>query len=120
MAKGEILNPRKTVAFKKVTHKTLGEAVVGRESFIGPSSRGGSIAEVGEETGMLPSHLRDAMQSHKPSYVVKSYNTPVAWYGEKGWVVPDVKYSRTTSRLQGGIRRSINAHFADAHNSARS
>ena len=118
MAKGEVFGNKK-VAFKKVTHKTLGEAVVGRESFIGPSSRGGSIAEVGEETGMLPSHLRDAMQSHKPSYVVKSYNTPVAWYGEKGWVVPDVKYSRTTSRLQGGIRRSINAHFADAHNNAR-
>ena len=104
---------------RRVTHKNLGEAVSARESFVGPSSRGGSIAEVGTETGMLPSHLAEAMRSHKPSYVVKSYNTPVAWYGEKGWVVPDVRYSRTTSRLQGGIRRSINAHFADAHNNAR-
>lgn len=105
---------------KRVTHKNLGEAVTARESFVGPSSRGGSVAEVGTETGMLPSSIAETMRSHNPSYVVKSYNTPVAWYGDKGWVVPEVKYSRTTSRLQGNIRRSINAHFTDAHNNARS
>lgn len=104
---------------RRVTHKNLGEAVAAREPFVGPSSRGGSLEDVGTGTGHLPSHLAEAMQSHKPSYVVKSYNTPVAWHGEQGWVVPDVKYSRTTSRLQGGIRRALNQHFADAHNNAK-
>lgn len=104
---------------RRVTHKNLGEAVTARESFVGPSSRGGSIAEVGHDTGMLPAHLAEQMRSHKPSYVIKSYHTPVAWYGEKGWVVPDVKYSRTTSRLQGTLKRSINSHFVDGHEGAR-
>ena len=105
---------------KRVTHKNLGEAVTAREPFVGPSSRGGALEDVGSGTGMLPSHLAEQMRSHNPSYVIKSYNTPVAWHGDQGWVVPDVSYSKTTSRLQGTIRRSINAHFTDAHNNARS
>ena len=104
---------------KRVTHKNLGETVAAREPFVGPSSRGGSIADVGHGTGMLPSDIADTMRSHNPSYVVKSYNTPVAWHGDKGWVVPDLKYSRTTSRLQGSIKRSINQHFADGHDGAK-
>ena len=105
---------------RRVTHKNLGEAVTAREPFVGPSSRGGAVEDVGHGTGMLPSEVADQMRSHKPSYVVKSYNTPVAWYGEKGWVVPELKYSNTTSRLQNTIRRSINAHFKDGHDGARS
>ena len=104
---------------RRVTHANLGEAVIAKESFVGPSSRGGALEDVGHGTGMLPSNFADQLRSDKPSYVIKSYDTPVAWHGESGWVVPDVSYSRTTSRLQGTIRRSINAHFADAHNNAR-
>ena len=104
---------------RRVTHKNLGEAVSAKEPFVGPSSRGGSIADVGHGTGMLPSELADKMRSHNPTYVVKSYNTPVAWHGDEGWVVPEVKYSQTTSRLQGGIRRALNSHFEDAHNNAK-
>ena len=104
---------------RRVTHANLGEAVIARESFVGPSSRGGALSDVGHDTGMLPSHIAEQMRSDNPSYVVKSYHTPVAWHGDKGWVVPDIKYSSTTSRLQGTIRRSINAHFTDAHNNAR-
>ena len=34
-----------------------------------------------------------------PVYVVKSYDTPVAWWSElEGWYVPSVKYSPTTSK----------------------
>lgn len=104
---------------RRVTHKNLGEAVVAKEPFVGPSSRGGALEDVGHGTGMLPSNFAEQMRSENPSYVIKSYQTPVAWHGEKGWTVPDVKYSSTTSRLQGTIRRSINAHFTDAHNNAR-
>lgn len=104
---------------KRVTHRNVGEAVTAREPFVGPSSRGGGLEDVGHGTGMLPSEFAEQMRSHNPSYVVKSYQTPIAWHGDKGWVVPDVKYSSTTSRLQNTIRRSINSHFTDAHNNAR-
>lgn len=36
-------------------------------------------------------------------YAVYSYNTPIAWYGPEGWVMPDEKYSVTTSRHQGRL-----------------
>lgn len=104
---------------KRVTHKNLGEAVSAREPFVGPSSRGGSPEDVGTGTGYLPSEHAETMRAHNPNYIVKSYNTPVAWHGEKGWVVPDVKYSRTTSRLQSTIRRSVNQHFKDGHDGAK-
>lgn len=41
-------------------------------------------------------------------YVVKSYNTPIAWRLEDGtWEVPAEKYSRTTSRHQSVVRRAV-------------
>lgn len=45
-------------------------------------------------------------------YVVYSYNTPIAWHlshddGEDRWIVPDVKYSMTTTRHQGKISTAI-------------
>ena len=41
-------------------------------------------------------------------YVVKSYATPIAWRLEDGtWVVPEEKYSHTTSRHQFRVRRAV-------------
>jgi hypothetical protein len=95
---------------KRVTHRTVGDAVANKEPFVGPSSRGGAMQDVGHGTGYLPSEHAEAMRAQNPSYVVKSYNTPIAWHGDEGWIVPDVKYSRTTSRMQGNIRRRLD-HF---------
>lgn len=47
----------------------------------------------------------------KPSYIVFSYSTPIAWWSENhGWSRPDVFYSMTTSKHQGKcpINQSIN------------
>lgn len=39
-------------------------------------------------------------------YVVHSYHTPIGVHSEsQGWVVPEEKYSPTTSRHQGILRR---------------
>jgi hypothetical protein len=41
-------------------------------------------------------------------YVVYSYGTPIAWHIEDGeWIIPDDKYSVTTSNHQGVVRRAI-------------
>lgn len=41
-------------------------------------------------------------------YVVHSYGTPIGVHSEsQGWVVPEEKYSPTTSRHQSQVRRGI-------------
>lgn len=99
---------------KRVTHSTVADTVANMEPFVGPSSRGGSLGDVGGNTGYLPSEHIEAFRAHNPSYVVKSYDTPIAWHGSEGWVVPNVKYSRTTSRLQGSIRRRLDSFHSGA------
>ncbi|HYJ33758.1 MAG TPA: hypothetical protein VE326_11110 [Candidatus Binatia bacterium] len=79
------------------------------------------------ETGKLPgpyaSALRDAQSErkeryltgegrnaapHAPMYVVFSYGTPIAWVTIAGSVViPDVRYSATTSRHQKLAREAL-------------
>lgn len=55
--------------------------------------------------GILPQEYRASCA--QADYVVYSYNTPIAWHrrGDYGgdWVMPDVKYSRTTTVHQGKI-----------------
>lgn len=41
------------------------------------------------------------------SYVVRSYETPIAWHTDGEWVTPDVRYSATTSRHQAVVRHAI-------------
>ena len=42
-------------------------------------------------------------------YAIYSYATPIAWYSDGTWTIPDVTYSVTTSRHQGIVRRAVNA-----------
>jgi hypothetical protein len=42
-------------------------------------------------------------------YYVRSYATPIAWFANGEWTVPDVKYSPTTSRHQSTVKRGIHA-----------
>ena len=39
----------------------------------------------------------------RPTYVVWSYRTPIAWYTNGKWVKPNVRYSTTTSKHQGKV-----------------
>jgi hypothetical protein len=40
-------------------------------------------------------------------YVVFSYDTPIAWHSADGWYVVEQKFSMTTSKHQGIVRRAI-------------
>ncbi len=58
--------------------------------------------------GVLPDEWRGRFRVEKPSFVVFSYATPVAWWSEfHGWTVPPVKYSATTSRHQSQVRMAL-------------
>jgi hypothetical protein len=41
------------------------------------------------------------------TYVVFSYNTPIAWFYQGGWELDSRRYSVTTSKHQGLIRRTL-------------
>lgn len=66
----------------------------------------------GYPLGQLPQPWRDILIAHttnsqgqvERAYVVYSYQTPIAWWTKAhGWVIPPVKYSRTTSVHQGKL-----------------
>ena len=60
--------------------------------------------------GRLPERFHSQYQGDMMSkgfYVVKSYDTPIAWFTRGQWVIPDVKYSVTTSRHQNIVRKGI-------------
>lgn len=68
-------------------------------------------------TGQLPDSERAKMRDSIVSYVVYSYRTPIAYrrvadWNRNGtanyeWIVPDVRYSVTTSKHQGRVRPAI-------------
>lgn len=99
----------------KTTHATpawqqLKEALDALEPFNSSALRGRGGPASGP--GKLPYDWRrrydDAAWTGRVRYVVVSYATPVAWYDtEEGWVVPDVRYSNTTSRHQSLVRRAL-------------
>ena len=71
----------------------------------------GSLAGWGA-MGWLPTEHADALladhRKGRVTYIVWSYGTPIAWHAtRRGWVIPDVSYSRTTSRHQGEVRRAV-------------
>ena len=63
-------------------------------------------------TGRLPTEHADALladhRKGRVTYIVWSYGTPIAWHAvDTGWTVPDVRYTATTGRHQGEVRRAV-------------
>lgn len=57
-------------------------------------------------SGQLPAEWRGVFYSAMDAsdiYVVYSYQTPIAWYANGIWTMPDVRYSVTTSRHQSSL-----------------
>lgn len=58
--------------------------------------------------GILPSKWVRLFDIDAPSIVVYSYVTPIAWRAANGtWRIPKERYSVTTSKHQGLVRRAI-------------
>lgn len=81
----------------RTANRDCAPLVARREPFTGSNLRGGPRGTVGS-FGLLPVEWRRVYQEDDPDYVVWSYATPIAWHGRRGWTVPPVRYSPTTSR----------------------
>jgi hypothetical protein len=62
----------------------------------------------------LPQYVVDTCKNYIIDYVVYDYNTPIAFHviedrGMKfdSWIVPNYKYSNTTTRHQGTLREAL-------------
>jgi len=61
-----------------------------------------------QSTGWMPGLYRDAYLAQTPVYTVYSYLTPIAWLLADGvWIMPMVKYTQTTTRVQNKINNAI-------------
>lgn len=70
--------------------------------------RGSSTHEGAMDSGETYEQWRADCAADRVTYVVRSYYTPIAWFTvDRGWIVPADKYSVTTSRHQGIVRRAI-------------
>jgi hypothetical protein len=77
--------------------------------------RGESGAPV--HTGYLPREFRTMLDSHRErvTFTVYSYGTPIAWHvAGSGWIVPDVRYSVTTSKHQGRTLWALHGESVNA------
>ena len=60
------------------------------------------------DSGRLPREHVESFQ--RATYAVFSYVTPIAWVADGAWVIPDARYSVTTSRHQSAARHG--AHLS--------
>jgi hypothetical protein len=105
------------MAKKKVSNAKAGPSIAAKEDFEGSNLSGQSVSYT-PDSGRMSRDEADRMASEKPNYVVKSYATPIAWHGEKGWSMAKDKHSSTTSRHQSVVRGAI-GHFVSGHDGAR-
>jgi hypothetical protein len=77
-----------------------------RQPFATSGALWGSAAV--RDAGRLPADWRNLFQTGA-DYVVYSYRTPIAWHraADDLWIVPDEKYSMTTSRHQSLIGTAV-------------
>lgn len=72
-------------------------------------------------TGRLSSgwadYFRPSVRDERPVFVIFSYGTPIAWaYDNEEFIVPDVRYSVTTTNHQNVVRTAVEnfGFYADA------
>jgi hypothetical protein len=94
-----------------VTNKTAHIAIKDRKEF--RNSQGSFTGILTNDrsigTGELPCDWRNELSkaitlSSGPVFVVYSYQTPIAWYANGEWTIPDVSYSQTTARQQSMVK----------------
>ncbi len=95
---------------KKVNSSEAIQAISRREAFVGHgamSARGHSGPGDHLLFGRLPQSVGEQLKGvNDVDYVVQSYATPIGFHSkEHGWIIPDVKYSPTTSKHQTYLKR---------------
>ena len=79
-----------------------------KTSFATSGALRGGPATGAESTGRLPADWRNLYQTGS-DYTVWSYATPICWHrpADDLWIVPDEKYSQTTSCHQSKIATAV-------------
>lgn len=108
---------RKTV---KRTLKTAYISIDTTEPFDAGSLTGVTLQSDEVPTkGDLPHEWREQLNRDRPTYVVYSYGTPIAWVanrnGGKVAVIPLVRYSSSTSRHQNIARSAFIQYTEQPH-----
>jgi hypothetical protein len=88
---------------------TVHQAVETRTDFECNGTLRGGAAQGG--LGRLPQrHVSDYLAAYSTPdfYAVYSYATPIAWFANGAWFVPNVKYSQTTSRHLSSLHLPTN------------
>lgn len=99
-----------------MTHTTIRDAAdfISRRDPFDAGSLTGRLVRWTPSTGRLPSEWEANLETcvgywrerGQETYVVSSYGTPIAWAGgEDSLLVPNVRYSVTTSKHQSVCRR---------------
>jgi hypothetical protein len=89
----------------RANRRTTPDLIAARKPFRGSNTAGVDATGRTVDTGHLPREWVQRLRSKPVTYVVFSYATPIAWVHEDGEVViPDVKYSVSTSQHQGAAR----------------
>jgi hypothetical protein len=90
--------------------------IAAEENFTGSNTRGEKIVN-GEAvywTGRLPREWEEDLHASVVRYVVFSYSTPIAWVTADGEaVVPAVKYSVSTSKVQGYVAAALSREHGE-------
>jgi hypothetical protein len=94
----------------RTSNTNAGDLIANRVAFTGNNLYGvvtpfGSV--IVYELGRLPQEFRDQLKLDQPDFIVYSYGTPIAWHSNSGWFMPNCKYSVTTSKHQGYVRRAV-------------
>jgi hypothetical protein len=97
---------------QKITQKQAVLAIANIEAFEASALSARTVCNARPPYGRLDdveSFYEATHNSGGPVYVVYSYGTPIAWhiYATDEWVVPAEKYSTTTSKHQGLVRRAL-------------
>jgi len=95
---------------KKVPTRDASGPISRREAFVSHgalSARGHTGPGDAMIFGELPHDQRETISKLPDiNYVVSSYSTPIGVHSHsQGWVIPNTKYSRTTSKHQSQLRR---------------
>lgn len=105
----------------KISIRSCAEHIAARSDFdCYGALRGSNLVNGYISAGRLPEPHRSEFYKNLPYmarpgslnrhilYIVWSYETPIAWFTKAdGWVIPDAKYSVTTSKHQNVVRRAV-------------
>ena len=91
---------------------TIARALRNGEDFTTSGALKGEATPYWIDSGRMAQDDANALRTAKYApgihYVVYSYGTPIAYLVKSGgWVVPDAKYSATTSKHQTTVRRAL-------------